>query len=138
MAVFYQLSGTSTSNGTEMTFKNYTGSDIPAGTAVKCDTSNPPSNTAIAGVVQTSSDVGCIGICLTTLPAGKTGIVRLVGPTVVAIAGAAITYGVVVMANSSGQVVLQTSAKQQIGIALSTATVSTDAVVIMLASAINA
>lgn len=137
MAQINQLAGVSTSNGLDWTFKNYTGSDIPAGTAVKIDTGNLGDTNKPQGVIQTTDDTLCIGICLTSIPAGKTGSVRL-GGAAVAIAGAAITCGVHVMSNSSGQVVAQTAGKYAIGWALTKADVATDAVLVMVYPAKNA
>lgn len=137
MAVINQLSGVSTSNGMDLPFKNYSGADIPAGTALICDSSNAPGTNTPGGVLTTADSTKCIGFALTVLKAGGMGMVRC-GGLAVAIAGAAITYGVPVMTNSSGQVVTQTSGLTQIGIAMSAATASTDQVLVLIAPAKNA
>lgn len=137
MAVINQLSGVSTSNGMDLIVKNYTGADIPVGTAVKVDTGNVPGTNLPLGVVQTTSDQLCIGFALSTIPAGKTAAIRC-GGVAVGIAGAAVTVGVPVMSNSSGQVVAQTAGLYQIGYALSAGTVATDQIMVLIAPAKNA
>ncbi len=135
MAVINQLSGIGI--GMDIPVKNYTGADIAAGTALKIDTGNVPDTNKAIGVVQTTSDVGCVGFALTPLKAGGHGLMRS-GGVAIGIAGAAITVGVPVMSNASGKVVTQTAALAQIGYALSRADVDTDAIQVLIAPAKNA
>jgi hypothetical protein len=135
MAVFNQLSGIN--NGMDIPVKNYGGSDIAMGSALKIDTGNVPDTNKAIGVVVTTSDVGCIGFAVATIKAGGHGLMRS-GGVAVGIAGAAITVGVPVMAAASGKVVTQTAALCQIGYALSKADVDTDAIQVLIAPAKNA
>lgn len=135
MAVFEQQSGSAVDGG-DLPFKNYGGSAIGAGLAVKLDTGNVPSGTNPAGVVVTTSDVGAIGVTLESIPAGKMGRVRCYG-VAAATAGGTITVGQYVMSAASGNVVAQTAGLYGLGYALSGAA-NTEIVRVLLAVAKNA
>jgi len=119
MAQINQLGGIAVAGG-DIPVKNYGGSDIADGLAVKYDTSNPPGTNTPAGVVITSSDANPIGFALGTIPAGKMGLVRRLGRAV-GTASATIHVGDVLMTDSAGKVLPQTAGKYQIGIAASEA-----------------
>lgn len=137
MAVINEMSGTSTSNGMDLPFKNYGVSDIAAGLAVKLDTSNVGDTNTPQGVILTASDAGAIGFALTVLKAGGIGMVRC-GGTAVAVAKASFNPGVVLMTNSEGKVLTQTSGLCQIGYAMTKPTADGDSCVVLIAPAKNA
>jgi Uncharacterized conserved protein (DUF2190) len=135
MAVFEQQTGSQVDGG-DLPFKNYGGSAIAAGLAVKLDTGTVPSGTNPAGVVVTTSSVGAIGVTMESIPAGKMGRVRCYG-VAPATAGGTIAVGDYVMAANTGVVVTQTAGLFGLGYALSGAA-STETVRVLLALAKNA
>lgn len=135
MAQLNQLGGIAIPGG-DITVKNYGVSDIAAGLAVKYDTSNPGGSGLPRGVILTASDVGAMGVAVTTIPAGKTGVVRTMGQAV-ATASGTLHVGDICMTDSAGKVLAQTAGKYQLGIVASEA-VANDAVLVDIARAKNA
>jgi hypothetical protein len=135
MAQINQLGGIAVAGG-DIPVKNYGGSDIAAGLVVKYDTSNPGGTNLPRGVVITSNDTLAMGVTVTVIPAGKTGLVRTLGQAI-GTASATIHVGQVLMSDSAGKVLPQTAAKTQIGIATSEA-LNGDFVAIDIARAANA
>jgi hypothetical protein len=126
--------------GADGTYKNYTGADIPENTAVKLDPANNGGGAgggAARGIIQTTSDVGCIGFTTQLIKAGGTGAVQRLGFGR-AIAGAAIAVGDDVMSNASGQVVTATAGKEVIGKAEQAAAAATDQLAVYICRARNA
>lgn len=117
----------------DIDFKNYTGSDIAAGIAVKIDTTAGN----VDGVVQTTDDTLSIGITMEVIKAGAFGRVRVYG-VAVATAGGTVTVGKPVMTDSAGKVVDQTAGKYQIGYALDGTTSANDQIRVLLSIAKNA
>jgi len=111
----------------DVTCQNYGVTDIPANTAVLFDTSNPPSGAGVFGVVvpTTSGAVTPVaGITVERIPAGGQGRLRMLGGGVTTASGS-ITVGDTLQVDSAsgkeGRVKTQTSATQQIGLALNSA-----------------
>lgn len=136
MAQINQLSAIPVSGG-DLTVKNYGGSDIAVKRVVKFDTVNTPGGAGSnpIGVVLTSSDVGAIGISLTTIPTLKLGQIRLLGAAV-AVASATVHIGDPLKSDATGKVLPQTAATYQIGFAMSEAA-NTEDVLVWLAPAKN-
>jgi hypothetical protein len=135
MAQINQLAGIAIAGG-DITVKNYGGTDIAAGLAVKYDTANPGGSGIPRGVVITASDVAAMGVTVTVIPAGKTGLVRTMGQAV-ATASGTLHVGDIVMTDSAGKVLAQTAGKYQLGIAASEA-ITADPVLVDIARAKNA
>ena len=115
---------------------NYGGSDLAEGSAVILDTSNTGGANTAVGVTLPASDAKVIGILPSTIPAGKSGVVRVQG-IANAIAGGTLHVGDVVMGNSAGKVVAQTAGLQQIGYCWSEA-VNNDRVLVLIDRSKNA
>ncbi len=122
--------------GGDITVKNYTGTDIPAFTAVKFDIANPGGTSNSRGVITTTSDANSYGVTLTVIPAGKQGLIRTHGEAV-CVASGSISLGDTVMTDATGKVLVQTAGKYQLGIATSVA-VANDQVTVDIARAKNA
>jgi hypothetical protein len=136
MAQINQIGRVDIPNGS-FTYKNYTGADIPDNTAVKLDPANNGGAGLPRGVIQTTSDVGCIGFTTGVLKAGGLGPVQRIGMGR-AIAGAAIAVGDQVMSNASGQVITCTAGKESIGRAEQAAAAATDQLAVFIFNARNA
>jgi hypothetical protein len=133
----------------DLPFINMTGTDIAAGLVVGLDGSNVfgPTNVldGIAVALAGADGALVIGVTLETLKAGSgagvagtAGRIRTVGQITVCTASGAVTAGTVVMVEANtGKVKTQTSAKAQIGYALTTGA-SGDQVYVMLSGAWNA
>lgn len=119
----------------DLPVKNFTGSDIPDGTALIFDVANLATSNLPAGVVTSTGTTG-IGFASGVIPTGKTGLMRVYG-IAVAIAGGTINPNDVLMTNASGQVVTQTAAAPQVGYCLSAA-VATDKVQVLISRSKNA
>lgn len=134
MAQIDQLGSIAT---TDLTVKNYSGSDIADKLVVILDTTNLPdgSGTPI-GVTLPASDVKAFGVAVGTLPTLKMGRIRVAGAAV-CVASGTIHMGDVLMSDSAGKVLAQTAGKYQIGIAMSEA-VTTEDVLVFLQRAKNA
>lgn len=129
---------TSVNIGYDLPFKNYGGSDIAEGLAVKYDTGNLPGSGVAPGVVITSDDTLVIGVAVSTIPAGKIGMVRMGGRAIGISSAAALTVGTVLMTDAAGKVLAQTAGKYQIGTCASTVTAANDRVAIDICRAKNA
>lgn len=81
MATFNQLSSIPIQNA-DLPFKNYSGVDIPSGTAVLFDTVNKGDVNNAAGIVVPTAAGGVVktaGVTLERIVAGQAGRVRLLG-----------------------------------------------------------
>lgn len=140
MAQYNQLA--STPAYFDLPVKNYGVSTLSANLAVIIDTSNVVSptstNDAIGVAVPGSAGVPVLGVTLADIPAGATGLVRVVGVAAVKCEGS-ITAGTLVQASTTSSKVgwakAQTSATAQIGMAVSS---STDGELILVALGVGA
>lgn len=136
MAQINQIGRVDIPNGS-YTYKNYTGADIPDNTAVKLDPANNGGAGVPRGIIQTTSDVGCIGFTTSVIKAGGLGPVQRLGMGR-AIAGAAIAVGDQVCSNASGQVITAVAGKEAIGRAEQAAGAATDVLNVFIFNARNA
>ncbi len=126
------------------TFKNYSGSDIPANTAVALDTTNYVGDslgTTIPGIILPATGGNpslCVGITMDKIKAGQVGRVRPLG-TAYAIANGTITPGQTVDADvtTAGRILAHTAAKASLGQARSGGA-SGDPILVFVNPALNA
>lgn len=136
MAQINQLAGTYV---LDIPCHNYSSSvDLAANVAVILDTSNTggTGTNPAPGVTLPASNAKPFGFTVSKIPFGKTGLVRVYG-VAVATASGTIHVGDILMTDSAGAVLPQTTGLAQIGLALSEA-VSTDTVLVLIDRAKNA
>jgi hypothetical protein len=126
MAVYNQISHIPIQNA-DIAFKNYSGVDIPSGTALLFDVTNKGDINNAAGVVVPTAAGGVAktaGVTIERIPAGQTGRVRMLGGAV-AVANATINPGDMVQIDDTtgfmGTVKIATATNEILGKALSAA-----------------
>jgi len=103
MAIYNQMSATPVQGG-DFVFHNYSGTDIPPGTAVLIDTVNLSLINQTVGVtvaLSAGNPAGACGVTMEVLKAGRDGRVRVLG-TAIASADGAINPGDPVMLSTNG------------------------------------
>lgn len=143
MAQYNQM-GATPNPYTDIPVKNYGGSTLPANTAVIVDTSNvisPTSSNTFPGVaVPGSAGVPVAGVLVADIAAGASGLLRTGGVALIKCEGS-ITAGTLVQASTTsgkvGWAKALTSAKAQIGMALSSST-DGELILVLLQPANNA
>lgn len=124
----------------EITVKNTSGSNLPAGSTVKIDPSNPMAASLPIGVVGTIlvADMP-FGVLTQSIAAGAIGNCAVIDGTVVTcIALGAIAAGATVgPCTTLGQVTTYTAANPSLGIAVTAAANAADPISVMLAKSMN-
>lgn len=126
MAIYNQLARLPIIGG-DLAFKNYSGTDIPAGTGVLFDATNKGDVNNKPGIVVPTAAggvVGTAGITITRIPAGQSERVCMLGGAV-AVASGTINPGNLVQVDDTatfmGQVKVAISTNEILGKALSAA-----------------
>lgn len=143
MAIFFQYAQTPLP--TDIPVHNYGSTDIPANRALALDATNyvgaSATVTGIGVMLPITADRLCVGVSITTIPAGGSGIMRPAGPIAECKADGAVTVDTCVCSSGDsgdeGFVKTAASGKPQLGIALTTAA-DEDPVLVMICSARNA